>query len=145
MDPPDEVQQTTPAPGLSTEEEMETGEVTSSSEEDDDDTDDCLLEDFIFTTVGQNVAVFYDDDFHIGSVAKIASPEKAEINFLRKCAVTSNTFVWPNKTDSAMVQSIFVFASDFHIECKTTTGRAWSVPNYKELCLKYAAYKAKYA
>ena len=92
---------------------------------------------------GQNVAVYYDDDFHIGSVSSICTPELAEVNFLKKCAAVNNTYVWPLKPDQAAVQCLFVFDCDFDIV--TTTGRVWSVPSHDVLNLKYAVYKQKYS
>ena len=45
-----------------------------------------------------NVAVFYGDDFHIGSVVRIINPELAEVNLLRKCSL-ANPYVWPHKAE----------------------------------------------
>ena len=75
---------------------------------------------------GQNVAVYYDDDFHIDSVSSICIPELAEVNFLKKCAVVNNTY-------------------DCDFDIVTTTGRVWSVPSHDVLNLKYAVYKQKYS
>ena len=119
----------------------------SSTEEDHAQHADCedgnIFGDFLFTKTGQNVAVYYDDDFHIDSVSSICTPELAEVNFLKKCAVVNNTYVWPLKPDQAAVQCLFVFDCDFDIV--TTTGRVWSVPSHDVLNLKYAVYKQKYS
>ena len=118
----------------------------SSTEEDHAQHADCedgnIFGDLLFTKTGQTVAVHYDDDFHIGSISSICTPELAEINFLKKCAVVNNTYVWPLKPDQAAVQCLFVFDCDF--DFVTTTGRVWSVPSNDVLNLKYAVYEQKY-
>ena len=105
--------------------------------------DDIIFGDFLFTKTGQNIAVYYDEDFHIGNVSSISSPELAEVNFLKKCAIVNNTCVWSGKPDKAAVQSLFGFGSDFDIVA--TTGRVWSVPSHEALSLKYTVYKQKYS
>ena len=104
--------------------------------------DDNIFGDFLFTKTGQKVAVYYDEDVHIGSVSSISSPQLAEIN-LKKCVIVNNTYVWPRKPDKAAVQSLFGFGSDFDIVA--TTGRVWSVPSHEALSLKYTVYKQKYS
>ena len=105
--------------------------------------DDNILGDFLFTKTGQNVAVCYDEDFHIGSVSSISSPRLAEVNFLRKCALVNNTYVWSGKPDKAAVRSLFAFDSDF--DSVATTGGVWSVPSHEALSLKYTVYEQKYS
>ena len=104
----------------------------SSADEDCAQHADCedgkIFGDFLFTQPGQNVAVYYDDDSHIGCVSSICTPELAEVNFPKKCAVVNNTYVWPLKPDQAAVQCLFVFDCDLDIV--TTTGRVWSVPSH---------------
>ena len=69
--------------------------------------------------------------------------ELAEVNFLKKCALVNNTYVWPWKPDKAAVQSLFAFDSDFDIVA--TTGGVWSVPSHEALSLKYTVYEQKYS
>ena len=118
----------------------------SSADEDRAQHADCedgnIFGDFLFTKTDQNVAVYYDDDFHIGSVGSICTPELAEVNFRKKCAAVNNTYVRPLKADQAAVQCLFVFDCDFDIV--TITGRVWSGPSHDVLNLKYAVYKQKY-
>ena len=69
---------------------------------------ECRFGDFAFTKVGEYVAVFYDSDFHIGSVSEIYTPHQARVNFLRKCAVANNAYVWPNKPEEDKISSIYM-------------------------------------
>ena len=111
---------------------------TSSAEE-----GDYTFGDFLFTQTGQYVAVYYDDDFHVGSVINIISPELAEVNFMKKCSVSNNTFLWPQKPDQDKIAAMFVFDSDFDIASQN--GRVWSVVEHSSIAQKYNAYKQKYS
>ena len=97
---------------------------------------------FTFSQAGQSVAVFYDDDFHVGNVTNVLSEESAEVNFMKKCVVTSNTYVWPATPDTDIVKAQFVFFADFDIT--TSNGRIWSVTSDVKLGQKYAAFKKRY-
>ena len=109
----------------------------SSANEDHAQHADCedgnIFGNFLFTKTGQNVA-----DFHTGSVTSISTPELAEVNFVKKCAVMNNTYVWPLKPERAAVTCLFVFDCDFDIV--TTMGRVWSVPSHDVLSRKYIVY-----
>ena len=53
--------------------------------------DSDLAADFVFSRTGQTVAVFYDDDFHIGNVIDIRSDDLAEVKFMKKCVTSNNS------------------------------------------------------
>ena len=109
---------------------------------DEDELDEAHHHPFTFSQAGQSVAVFYDDDFHVGNVTTVLSEESAEVNFMKKCVVTSNTYVWPGAPDTDIVKAQFVFLADFDIT--TSNGRIWSVTSDVKLCQKYAAFKKCY-
>ena len=98
---------------------------------------DNIFGDFLFTKTGQNVAVCYDE-FHTGSITSISTPELAEVNFRKKCAVANNTYVWPLKPERAAVTCLFVLDCDFDIV--TTMVRVWSVLLHDVLSRKYIVY-----
>ncbi|XP_076441384.1 uncharacterized protein LOC143280571 [Babylonia areolata] len=114
-----------------------------SSESSDEAEEETTFEDFVFTRIGENVAVFYDNDFHVGSVAEIFRPDQARVNFLRKCTVANNTYVWPHKPEDDSISAMFVFSSGF--EVTTQNGRVWSVPEHDKLRKMYLLYKQRYA
>lgn len=92
---------------------------------------DTVPTEFRFRKAGQNVAIFYDQDFHVGQVAKIISEHEAEIQFMRKSSLTNNTYTWPSKADTDTVACIFVFDFDFPVT--TTNGRIWHIPSSDRL------------
>ena len=96
---------------------------------------------FTFRQVGQHVAVFYDETFHIGDVINILNEDEAEIRFMKKSSVNKNIYIWPQKEDKDVVDSMFVFAWDFDVE--TSKGRTWtaSTPDHTPtLEERYEAY-----
>ena len=105
----------------------------------DSDTNTLSPDDFQFSCVGQAVAVFYDEDFHVVSVF---SPDQADIKFLKKCVVTNNTYVWPSHEDRDCVERCYIFDWDF--ELTTVSGRIWTVPSHRSLKKKYLAFRLQY-
>ena len=103
---------------------------------------DTVPTEFRFRKAGQNVAIFYDQDFHVGQVAKIISEHEAEIQFMRKSSLTNNTYTWPSKADTDTVACIFVFDFDFPVT--TTNGRIWHIPSSDTMQKKYKLYKQTY-
>ena len=105
---------------------------------------DTVPTEFRFRKAGQNVAIFYDHDFHVGQVAKIISEHEAEIRFMRKSSLTNNTYTWPSisKADTDTVACIFVFDFDFPVT--TTNGRIWHIPSSDTMQKKYKLYKQTY-
>ena len=75
--------------------------------------------------------MFYDQDFHVGQVAKIISEHEAEIQFMRKTSLTNNTYTWPSEADTDTVECIFVFDFDFPVT--TTNGLIWHIPSSDRL------------
>ena len=72
---------------------------------------------FVFSRAGQTVAVYYNDDYHIGSVTTVFSEDEAEVNFIKKSVVTKNTYTWLAAQDMDVVKSLF-FSSDFRHNCQ---------------------------
>ena len=117
---------------------MEVDLATESDEE-----EECIFGDFVFSKVGENVAVYYDTEFHVGSVSEVLSPDHGKVNFLRKCTVANNTYVWPHKPEEEVISAIFVFSSGFDIVSRN--GRVWSVPEHDALSRRYVLYRERYA
>ena len=92
-----------PPPDINVSEDLDEGPegvgLSDSEQFSDSDTNTLSPADFQFSCVGQAVAVFYDEDFHVGNVVSVFSPEQADIKFLKKCVVTNNTYVWPSHED----------------------------------------------
>lgn len=67
--------------------------------------------------IGQYVAVFYDDTFHVGVVDHVSSAVVADVCFMRRSTVDSSIYIWPvhDDVDVDTIDSIMVFASDFDV------------------------------
>ena len=57
------------------------------------DLDDPEQLDFKFQKVGQTVAVYYDTNFHVGSVINITNEQEAEVSFMQKSSLDNKTFM----------------------------------------------------
>ena len=90
--------------------------------------------------LGQNIAIYYDEDFHIGSVSSISSPDLTEVNFLKKCVVANklnNTYVWQSKTrQNKSVEPVF----DYNFDIVTTTGSPFTWGTEFEVLCVHAKY-----
>jgi aubergine-like protein len=95
---------------------------------------------FKFTRQGVWVAVAYEEDFFIGSVVDIKSPDLASIQFLSNIKV--NKFKWPSVDELADVESKFIFAMDFDVT--SANGRVWEVPEFKYVKTLYKQYEQMY-
>ncbi|KAL8559167.1 hypothetical protein ACOMHN_048414 [Nucella lapillus] len=91
--------------------------------------------------IGDMVAVYYDDDYHIGSIHELKNSNTATINFMKKCVLSNNTYVWPQPRLYDDISWCYIFEADFQID--TRNGRIWNVPIDTNLDLKYQMYKKK--
>ncbi|KAL8595460.1 hypothetical protein ACOMHN_024159 [Nucella lapillus] len=92
--------------------------------------------------IGDMVAVYYDDDYHIGSIHELKDSNTATINFMKKCVISNNTYMWPQPQLYDDISWCYIFEADFQID--TRNGRIWNVPIDTNLDLKYQMYKKKY-
>ena len=79
----------------------------------DDDTEDEPVDsaqfgEFNFTKQGQNVAVYFDDDFYIGQVVSIETPQMGDVKFMDKCGLETNVYKWPRSDVTENIASMFV-------------------------------------
>ena len=88
---------------------------------------------------GQNVAVYFDDDFYIGQVVSIETPQVGDIKFMDKCGLETNVYKWPRSEVTENIASMFVFSWDF--ELSTSNGRMWQLGEYTSVSKKYELYK----
>ena len=84
---------------------------------------DSIFETFIFERQGVWIAVAYEQDFFIGMVIEVHSDISGLVQFLNRGYM--DTYRWPGVDDVAIIQSKFVFLSDFEPitknRCRTMT------------------------
>ncbi|GFO27461.1 hypothetical protein PoB_005396600 [Plakobranchus ocellatus] len=96
---------------------------------------------FEFQKVSSWVAVYYDDQFYIGQVTDIASPESAEIKFLEQTKANEEYLRWPRTNDIAIDDAKFVFAWDFDVPPVSSNCRLWTIVCLSALKLYYSRIK----
>ena len=103
------------------------------------------FEEFSFQQQGQLVAVYFLEDFFVGEVTAVVSPQEAVITFMEKAAFQIHgqpAFRWPRRKDECAIAAEFVFAKNIILAPSSTSGRAFIVTSPEKLTPKYAAFKA---
>ena len=112
---------------------------TVDGDTEDEPVDSAQFGEFNFTKQGQNVAVYFDDDFYIGQVVSIETPQVGDVKFMDKCGLETNVYKWPRSDATENIASMFVFSWDF--ELSTSNGRMWQLGEYTSVSKKYELYK----
>ena len=118
---------------------VDDGSDTVDGDTEDEPVDSAQFGEFNFTKQGQNVAVYFDDDFYIGQVVSIESPQVGDVKFMDKCGLETNVYKWPRSDVTENIASMFVFSWDF--ELSTSNGRMWQLGEYTSVSKKYELYK----
>ena len=103
------------------------------------------FEEFSFQQQGQLVAVYFLEDFFVGEVTAVVSPQEAVITFMEKAAFQIHgqpAFRWPRRKDECAIAAEFVFTKNIILAPSSTSGRAFIVTSPEKLTPKYAAFKA---
>ena len=121
-------------------------EVDQHAEEEGDE--DLAFEQFRFQEQGQLVAVYFLEDFFVGEVTAVNSPQEGVVNFMENATFKvggQQAFRWPSKKDECPIAADFVFAKDIVLEPSSSSGRAFIVTTPQMLSQKYVAFKATLA
>ena len=98
---------------------------------------------FKFSRAGQLVAVFNVEDFFIGEVKEVESPECAQVHFLERTKTLINgsfVFRWPSKRDVADISSDVVFCSNIVFSPCSSTRRAFVVEEPADIQKMYYSF-----
>lgn len=98
-------------------------------------------ESFCYSRPGTWVAIYYDDNFYVGQVIVVDSPDIAQITFLEKTKLHPDHFRRSRAENIAKVESKYVFSADFDVQPVTTDYRVWRVDNVSSLKEVYGRIK----
>lgn len=61
-----------------------------------------------FTSQGEHVAVYFNEEFYIGDVLEVKDAMTAEVTFIKGFG-KKNAFTWPDSIDMATIKAEFLF------------------------------------
>lgn len=89
---------------------------------------------FTFSAQGQWVATYYDDNFYVGQVIEVCSPQSGIVQYLQRTKARDDSFRWPIVDDVALTEAHYIFEWDFEV---VPTNRLWVVPVVDDLEAKF--------
>ena len=130
------------------EEDSEGSDLQPDEEEDNDAAVQFAFQDYSFQQEGQLIAVYFMEDFYIGEVTQVLSPEEATVNFMEKATFQFGgrpVFRWPARTDKCKINAEVVFAKDIVLQPTSSSGQTFIVTAPEFLAEMYSALKASLA
>lgn len=98
---------------------------------------------FKFNREGEQVAVYFMEDFYIGEVKRLIGEDEAEVNFMERSYARTGTCVykWPHPVDCCPISASVVYAKDIALAPSSSSGRAFVVDSPVNLSGRYEAIK----
>ena len=97
----------------------------------------------VFSSQGEWIAAYYDDQFYIGQVIEVHSETEATVQYLTKARGRSDYFRWPEVEDIAKTSVNFVFRSSVDVVPVSNDGRVWKVSSADEIAEAYNRIKVR--
>ena len=94
--------------------------------------------------VNSFVAVAFDDNWYLGQVIELCSPEEADINYMKR--VGQSYFQWPSPPDKKKTKALYVLQGNVAIAPRDSGLRMWKICSTSTACLdkEYKQYQEEF-
>ena len=92
--------------------------------------------------------VYFTEDFYVGEVTQLLSPEEGTVNFMEKATFQLSgqpIFRWPAWRNKCKINAEVVFAKDIVLQPTSSSGQTFIVTAPEFLAEMYSALKASLA
>ena len=89
-------------------------------------------------------AVAFDDNWYLGQLVELCSPEEADINYMKR--VGQSYFQWPSPPDVKKTKAIYVLQGNIAIAPRDSGLRMWKVcsTSTERLDKEYKRYQEEF-